>query len=358
MIGIIHNRVSASACGLALIVTATTSWAAGDPADKCEAAKNGLVGSFAACMAKAKAKLVAGGGADTDTYLAAVAKCQEKFNQKWAKAEEKAAGACRDEGGATAVEDFISACLADVQDAVAGNGAPSDYAPCNADVATCSTNVGTCQNNLAACATVNCGNGYADAGEVCDGADLNGATCATQSPSTPYGTLACSGGCDGFVTSGCSGRFDSSGATIIDYETGLEWQKKFSLDASPNPNDPHDSDNTYNWTTGTSGATGSVFTDMLGRLNGAYGGGCYGGHCDWRLPTLAELQSTALACGTPPCVVYYAFSLVASGASDQYWSATTDAGNNTRAWRLTYFDGSTGTDSKTTAHHAIAVRTR
>lgn len=356
--GITHYRVSAWACGIALIAASATSWAATDPGDKCEATKNGLVGGYVACMAKAKAKLVAGGGTETDIYLAAVAKCQEKLNERWTKAEEKAAGACPDQAGTAAVEDFISACLADVQDAVAGNGAPSDYAPCNADVGTCNTDVGTCQNDLAACATVNCGNGFADAGELCDGADLNGATCATQSPSTPYGTLACSGGCNGFVTSGCSDRFDSSGATIIDYATGLEWQKKFSPDATPDLNNPHDSDNTYTWTTGTSAATGSVFTDMLGRLNGAYGGGCYDGHCDWRLPTLAELQSTALACGTPPCVVYYAFSLVVSGASDQYWSSTTDAGNNTRAGRLTYFDGSTGTDPKTTAHHAIAVRTR
>lgn len=47
-----------------------------------------------------------------------------------------------------------------------------------------------------------CGDGTIEAGEVCDGADLGGATCASQG-CTGGGTLACNTTCDGFDTSGC-----------------------------------------------------------------------------------------------------------------------------------------------------------
>lgn len=46
-----------------------------------------------------------------------------------------------------------------------------------------------------------CGNGVKEAGEVCDGADLNSKTCPTQGFSS--GTLSCAGNCQSFVTSSC-----------------------------------------------------------------------------------------------------------------------------------------------------------
>ncbi|MCB1055290.1 MAG: M36 family metallopeptidase, partial [Acidobacteria bacterium] len=54
-----------------------------------------------------------------------------------------------------------------------------------------------------ACAQT-CGNGVIEGTEVCDGGDLGGATCGSQS-CTGGGTLACNLTCDGFDTSGCSG---------------------------------------------------------------------------------------------------------------------------------------------------------
>ncbi len=48
-----------------------------------------------------------------------------------------------------------------------------------------------------------CGNDTAEGFEVCDGADLAGASC--QSFGFASGTLACRGTCDGFDTSGCTG---------------------------------------------------------------------------------------------------------------------------------------------------------
>ena len=49
-----------------------------------------------------------------------------------------------------------------------------------------------------------CGNGSLDEGEVCDGKMLNGASCASRVGWGSTGTLACNSTCTGFVTTGCS----------------------------------------------------------------------------------------------------------------------------------------------------------
>jgi hypothetical protein len=59
--------------------------------------------------------------------------------------------------------------------------------------------VGWALNNPAVC-----GNDTRETGEVCDGTDLGGETCASQAGCTG-GTLACNGTCDGFDTSACTG---------------------------------------------------------------------------------------------------------------------------------------------------------
>jgi hypothetical protein len=65
-------------------------------------------------------------------------------------------------------------------------------------------------SNAANCATTEpstCGDGVAQPGEQCDGADLRGMTCAdliVPSPVLPPGTLKCDPGCTAYEVSGCN----------------------------------------------------------------------------------------------------------------------------------------------------------
>jgi len=102
-----------------------------------------------------------------------------------------------------------------------------------------------------------CGNSAVEAGEECEAGDLNAKTCIAEG--LAGGTLDCAAGC-AFGTSGCyATRFDASGPTIVDHQTGLEWEKKDSAEfvASICPGgltcaNAHDVDNYYQWTgTGT-----------------------------------------------------------------------------------------------------------
>ena len=53
-------------------------------------------------------------------------------------------------------------------------------------------------------AEIKCGNGKLDAGEICDGTMLNGATCSSQIGYGSTGTLRCNDTCDGFDTNSCT----------------------------------------------------------------------------------------------------------------------------------------------------------
>lgn len=64
-------------------------------------------------------------------------------------------------------------------------------------------NVGFAMVDLALVPAASCGNGVIEAGEVCDGLNLGGRTCATEGFTA--GTLACSATCRAFVTTSCTG---------------------------------------------------------------------------------------------------------------------------------------------------------
>jgi hypothetical protein len=80
---------------------------------------------------------------------------------------------------------------------------------------------------------------------------------------------------------------DNGDGTVMDTLTGLQWERKRKLDGTVNLEKARDADNQYSWSAGGAAADGTAYTDHLAQLNS----NCFAGHCDWRLPTFAELQT-------------------------------------------------------------------
>ena len=108
---------------------------------------------------------------------------------------------------------------------------------------------------------------------------------------------------------------DNGDGTVTDVTTGLQWEQQTFDKTSV-----HYFGNFYTWSStgcvngppfdgflfpapadiGT-GADGTLFTTFLATLNdNARAGGCFAGHCDWRVPTVAELE-TILDLQVPNC---------------------------------------------------------
>jgi hypothetical protein len=150
----------------------------------------------------------------------------------------------------------------------------------------------------------------------------------------------------------CEGpRFVGNGdGTFTDNLTALQWEIKTALDSVPNGSDRHDADNTYQWSANSPKADGTVFTDFLASLNGA----CFAGHCDWRLPTLGELESLLAEpypCTTSPCID----PIAGPTAADYYWSSTI-VYSSPSAWAIGFGGGETAGDPKTSLNVVRAVR--
>jgi len=228
---------------------------------------------------------------------------------------------------------------------------------CQASLNLSNQHLATCQSELTTAQL--CGNDVIDPGEQCDQSNLNGKTCADVG--FKYGTLKCGANCQ-FDTSGCtSTRFvDNGDGTITDNQIGLMWEKKTGTIGTANLSDVHDVNNTYTWTTG--------FTSFLATLNNGAstdGGattpitGCFANYCDWRLPSIVELQgivdSSATGCGSgsgSACID----PIFGSTQSGIYWSATTFAGNPVSAWDVDFSNGTVDGDNKAGGGYVRAVR--
>lgn len=209
-------------------------------------------------------------------------------------------------------------------------------------------------------ASQSCGNNLSEGSEVCDGTDLNSKTCASEFPSTPYGTLACSPGCTALITSGCLPRFEAQNvngnATVFDHQTGLEWVKTDDAGGIT------DKDNTYSYSAaifdGAGVPDGTVFDNYLTGLNAMN----YGGHNDWRLPGLVtnllywttsrEFETIVAPSGNPRIDQ----SVFGPTQGQPYWSLHGDPWSLEYALALNFGNGSLDERHKTNFHPARAVR--
>jgi Protein of unknown function (DUF1566) len=287
-----------------VIVSAQTAWAA-TPAAKCEAAKLKIAAKYSLCRLKVQAKGVKiGPGAETSGDLA---KCDATFTDKWAKAESKGGSSCPTSGDAGRVRSVIT-----------------------------------------------------------DLTMLAGVTLAGPE----------------FV--------DNGDGTISDIYTGLMWEKKTPGECvfTPSPgfpiacttdndcvnnggggactcggSDPHCVRATYTWSTGSDMPDGTAFTEFLGQLNNCVSDGTtvtggFAGHCDWRLPSQAELISIfdRSQPGCPAAVPCTDPIFLPVGVSPlHYWSSTSFNLDPSQAYAWG-FDYTSFGGPKTTLNFVRAVR--
>ncbi len=151
------------------------------------------------------------------------------------------------------------------------------------------------------------------------------------------------------AASGVACRFIANGdGTVTDVDTGLQWEQKNGSDGVADSSNPHDVDNTYLWSApsdGTFSRSGSAFTDFLSQLNdsraadGSAGVGiCFAAHCDWRLPTVDELQTILVhrfPCGMALCID----PIFGPTLPLDYWSTTTINAFPDNAWAVSFDSG-------------------
>ena len=180
---------------------------------------------------------------------------------------------------------------------------------------------------------------------------------------------------DDLLDSGDPTRFKacSDGMTVSDRRTGLLWEKKtgtpgaeISCGKTPGAcREVHDVNNSYTWSNTGSASDGDAQNEFLGNLNDP--SDCFGGHCDWRLPSIEELQTIlvgqdaapgqATACDTSSCIDPDFSAIGGPTASAVYWSNSSNTEKPSGAWNADFNDGNIYDASfKTFANAVRAVR--
>ncbi len=152
-------------------------------------------------------------------------------------------------------------------------------------------------------------------------------------------------------------RFTDNGTTVTDNLTGLQWEKK-TTDGSA-----QDQGDLYPWSASGTAADGGAFQTFMVALNPP--GACLGGQCDWRLPTMEELQTLLLDftctgeqmgaschCPSSPCID----ATFGPTQPNYYWSATSSVPNPSRAWNIDFNTGNVISSDKPLIFYVRAVR--
>lgn len=177
---------------------------------------------------------------------------------------------------------------------------------------------------------------------------------------------------------------DNGDGTLTDGQTGLMWEQQTVQNCYYAPNCLN---TTYAWTNSTPYANGPLFEEFVAGLNGGEyfepaisqnpaigleintnryvtaGLPCFANHCDWRVPTLAELRTIVFhngVCGVLPgypCIDG-AFGPTQAAA---YWTSSSDPGSHSTAadyaYCIDFSNGQMCDEPKGNAHYARAVRT-
>lgn len=171
-----------------------------------------------------------------------------------------------------------------------------------------------------------------------------------------------------FICKSAMPRFTVNGdGTLTDNQTGLMWEMQTSVCSG----EVTCYTNTYSWSSSGSAADGTLFTGFIAGLNGgdylspsagqdvsAGPGSCFANHCDWRIPTIAELQTifdlSASGCFSGPCID----PAFGPTQASLYWSSSAVAGDASYAWFANFTLGFVGHPSefKTNDYYARAVR--
>jgi hypothetical protein len=189
-----------------------------------------------------------------------------------------------------------------------------------------------------------------------------------------------------FICKSAMPRYTDNGdGTVTDNLTGLMWQTESSDVLNQ----------TYTWTQSSPFADGSLFNNFLATLKGGewnspdsalysvvdVGAGftaqeiasvngannptpCLANHCDWRIPTRAELRTLVEFSEVCPALPGFPCINPIFGATQasKYWSTTSDpsffVSGNDKAYCVDFSNGSDCEDFKGASHYARAVRFR
>lgn len=126
---------------------------------------------------------------------------------------------------------------------------------------------------------------------------------------------------------------DNGDGTVTDNLTGLDWEQ------TTDDSNVTDKDNVFSWEMARySFLAGNPGHGMNHGYNSFSFVDCVAGKCDWRLPSVAELQTILTEpypCTTSPCIA----SILGPTIAGEYWTSTTLADNGAYAWSVAFGTG-------------------